>query len=193
MDKPEVSAKYFVIQYDGKTYNLPASMNLRNGLGSQPDILARRLEISSELGIRFHNNEGIFGCTDCSHTGIYAAAMKEGVVFSNIPSSMCAYNPDDSVPQWLSYFHKKNKGKKIELVARMNPCVANIGLVKALVEFSKLEEYLVDSQGLQAADFPYLREVESNPETEAKAIAMFQERFKSGSPNLVYRVLNLFR
>jgi len=166
LTKPILSKEYDVIQYQGKTYNIPLSVGIRNDLGSHPEILKKRMEISSKLGMEFRSHDGAFSCIDCAHTGIFTEKIK------------CKYDPDDSVPQWLSYFSRKDGKETIGFAARMNPCIVDVGLLEALAESGKLDEYLIDSSGTwKASDFPYIRDINPNTDSERRAIKMTNDFF----------------
>lgn len=148
-----------LVQYNGKIYHFPEeekNVGVRRPIIDKPEILKRRIEISSELGAKFLNSKGDYNCEGCIHKFENVSHRKWGV---------CKYDTDN--PQIFRTFADYKywiSPKEFEIerksMFRINPCVADTGSVIALSEFGILDIYQIDIGNADLNMFPCLRDIE---------------------------------
>lgn len=173
-----------IIQYEGRTYNVPAKIKLRREISKKYNAFDKVQLLAGELGLKMYNDES-FGCSDCQFTGIFEQSLRNlnmGQKLSNFsnPEDFCKYDNKDE-PQWLSYFYReklimKNIFGEIGFGARFNPCIADTALLRVLIELNAFKEFEVKTS-LDVKIFPHIKEV--NEKNEKKFIKLYKEHFKN--------------
>lgn len=173
-----------IIQYQGRTYNFPSEMNLRNNAINKHNAFKKVQLLAGELGLEMENDKS-FGCSGCKYTSIFMESLLNEVegqkvsVFDNT-NEKCRYDNKDE-PQWLSYFYVERKiltniFGEIGFGARMDPCVADTALLRVLIELNVFNEYEI-STSLDVKIFPYIRDVNEN--NEKKFAKLYKKYFKN--------------
>jgi len=180
INEPLITPEYDLIVWKDTAYRVPVSISRKltsDEVFKLPEILERRMEIASKLGVRFTDPEGRF---DENEDCIYYASKGDG------DEKVCTYAPENNDPQFLSYFKQTDKaGNEVEFVASCagfskdglicSPCPILTGLFIALIETGRLDKYCIGKINLRPGMFPFVKKVEKNKELETRAVKLYQD------------------
>jgi hypothetical protein len=180
MQEPLVTPEYDLLVWKGEAYRIPVSVSRKltsDEVFKLPEILERRTEIASKLGVRFVDSEGRF---DENEDCIYYASKGGG------NEKICTYAPENNDPQFLSHFKQTDgAGNEIEFVASCagfsidglicSPCPILTGLFTALIEIGALDEYCIGRIDLRPGMFPFVKGVKKSKELETRAVKLYKE------------------
>jgi hypothetical protein len=204
-----VDRKNDLVMYSGKFYRFPVSLDIKNNLGSQTEVLEKRLAHSSDMGIEFISADGAFACTRCDFTRLFQEAKHLAMdsdpiarvevyqerelpgisqphvieighpLVTSDTKKFCEYKPGNNGPHWFSYYWNDKKG--VEFVARMQPCIVDTGLIMALVEVGTLSSYEITGVSISPDIVPYITQISPGNDAERKAIEVY-DQFKKNFP-----------
>jgi len=179
-----VSREFDLLAYKRKFYRIPVEVTkiIPSELAAIPEIKKRSEEIARELGLEKDKEKG-YTCENCEYQSDNGCGRK--------------LNKDE--PQMLSYFFEE-KGmfwfdkETTEFVARHAgiisgyktlgpPCPAYAGLIIALIEHRKFDEFLIEEPDLDIEMFPSIYEISPgkgkvNTELQKKARELYQQLSK---------------
>ncbi len=167
--KLELTLQNSLCQYNGKTFIIPESLEIRNNVGYSRGVFEKRISLSKDMGLEIIERPFTFNCVHQSNCIGYKDR-----------DNPCEYVLDDDQPQWL--FMNTNTGNGEISIQRMTPCIADTALLITAIEEGKLNKHEIETKNIDAKKFPFqweLRRDASLKETTRQLYTEMVEEYNS--------------